>query len=219
MERLAKIVSWVFLPLLTPIYALVIVMFVPSWEKNILQPNSLYVLTTGQKMSVVYLFTLFCFLAPSIVIVMMRFQGMLSSVMMENRKERYIPAFATVISGIALVYIIATKIPPELFGFGFLLGIALGALATVIICTMLTFVYKVSLHAAGMGILCGFLMVYNAHMYLFELKYVVIAFLASGLVMSMRMVLKAHNYAQSVIGFCIGFSVTFCTVLGTLLYL
>lgn len=205
MQTAAKILSWLFLPLLIPVYALAVVMFIPSLERNLLQPNSLFMLGFKQKLAIIYLFTLFSFLAPSIVIAFLRLQGFLSSVTMENRKERLLPAAATILSGSVLIYTIYSKISQEMFGFTFLAALSWGSLITVVICTLITLRYKISLHAAGMGILCGFLVSYFASMYFFHLACVVIAFLVSGMVMSARAYLKLHSQRELLFGFAIGF--------------
>lgn len=205
MQIAAKILSWLFLPLLIPIYALAIVMFTPSLERNLLQPNSLYMLGWEQKLAVIYLFALFSFLAPAIVIAFMRLQGFLTSVTMENRKERLLPAIATLLSGSVLIYTIYSKISPEMFGFTFLAALSWGSLITAALCTLITLRFKISLHAAGMGILCGFLVSYFASMYFFHLTFIVVAFLVSGIVMSARAYLKLHSQMELFLGFAIGF--------------
>jgi hypothetical protein len=218
MKLFARIISWVFLPLFAPIYALAIALYIPSLDSDFLQRNSLYALPSEVKLAILLMFTLFCVMAPSIVIVFMRMQGMLSSVMLDNRKERYIPALATMISGIGLVYMVYTKANPSVAGYYFLMGIALGSLITVVLCTLITFKYKISLHAAGMGILCGFLMAYFSEMKIYYLSIVVVAFLMSGVVMSMRMALGAHNLRQSLYGYAIGFVVTLYSCISLLYY-
>jgi hypothetical protein len=215
MERIAKIISWLFLPLLIPVYAIACVMLVPSEELSPLQQNSLFHLGNEQKLALLSLFSLFCFLAPSFVVVFLRMQGQLSSLMMENRKERYLPAFATVLSGAGLIYTIFSKIKPEMPGYVFIVGLAVGSLLTVLICTIATFRFKISLHAAGMGILTGFLMAYYSQMFVFPMWPIIIAFLLSGIVMSGRAVLKLHSQRELLSGYFVGF----ISVLGCCIYL
>jgi len=218
MKLFAKIISWVFLPLFAPIYALVIALYIPALDTDFLQRNSLYNHPAEVKFAILLMFLLFCVMAPSIVIVFMRMQGMLSSVMLDNRKERYIPALATIVSGIGLVYMVSTKANPSVPGYYFMMGIAVGSLVTVVLCTLITFRYKISLHAAGMGILCGFLMAYFSEMKIYYLSIVVVAFLLSGVVMSMRMALGAHDLRQSLYGYAIGFVVTLYSCISLLYY-
>lgn len=215
MEKIAKIISWLFLPLLIPVYAILCVMLVPSEELSPLQQNSLFHLANEQKFALVSLFSLFCFLAPSFVVVFLRVQGQLSSLMMENRKERYLPAFATILSGGGLIYTIFSKIKPEMPGYVFIVGLAIGSFVTVLICTIATFRFKISLHAAGTGILSGFLIAYYSQMLLFPMWPVVLAFLLSGIVMSSRALLKLHSQRELILGYFVGF----ISVLGCCIYL
>ncbi len=209
MTFFARFISWLFLPLLIPIYALLITMYVPAQEFMFLGNNNLYVLNDEQKIALLYLFTLFSFLAPSLVIVFLFIQGKIGSVMLEKRKERIIPSLAVIGFGIALLTMIYRKIPVEMTGFGAISGLAWGSFFTVLLLTLLTLKFKVSLHAGGMGILCAFLLVYDVHMVDYNFPILVATFLISGLVMSMRMYLGAHNLWQSLIGYFFGFTLTF----------
>lgn len=222
MVRLAKLISWICIPLLTPIYALLIAMYIRTIDKDFLQRNVLCEHPDKIKLAILFFFGLFCVIAPGIVIVIMRMQSMVSSVMLDNRRERYLPAIATIVSGVGLVYTVYSKLGPttgmSFSGYYFLLGLSLGSFFTVVVCTIITFWYKISLHAAGMGILCGFLLSYYSEMRSFPMTVVIIAFLASGVVMSMRMLLKKHDLRQSLYGYAVGFSITLCTCMWLLDY-
>lgn len=211
MIRLAKIISWICIPLLTPIYALLIALYIPTVDKDFLQRNVLCEHPSNVKVAILCIFGLFCVMAPSVVIVFMRMQRMVSSVMLDNRRERYVPAVATIVSGLGLIYTVYTKAGPSISGYYFLLGLALGSFFTVVICTLITFWYKISLHAAGMGILCGFVLAYYSEMRFFPMIVVISVFLISGVVMSMRMLLKKHDLRQSLYGYAVGFAITLCT--------
>ena len=112
----------------------------------------------------------------------------------------------TILFGISLLAILLFKVPQNLPGARFIFGLSLGSLLAVIVCTVLTFRWKVSLHAAGMGILTGFLYMYYSKMLFFPMLILVLAFIASGIVMSARMYLKLHTLPQLIIGFAIGFA-------------
>ena len=218
MTVVARIFSWLFLPLCAPLYALAIVMFTQSSERDFLEPNSLYILRDEHKFGIIYIFGLFSFIIPALTVLFLRIQGRVDSIMLNDRKERYIPAIVTTVSGIALLYMLIAYVPNQINGFRFLLGLALGSFITVICCTIITFRYKISLHAAGMGILAGFLVAYDAHMLDFNILYVALVFLFSGIVMTMRMVLGAHNLSQCLLGFLTGFSLTFASVVLAMYY-
>lgn len=205
MKAISKILSWIFLPLLTPVYAVAIGMYVESWEADFYQGESLFSLDNRAKEFFLYLFTSFSFLAPALTILFLQTRGAVSSVMMEKRTERIIPSVMVVLFAVSLLAILLFKVPHNLPGARFIFGLALGSLLSVIVCTLLTFRWKVSLHATGMGILCGFLFMYYSKMLIFPLWILMAAFLASGLVLSARMYLKLHDLSQLLVGFFIGF--------------
>jgi membrane-associated phospholipid phosphatase len=207
MRVASKVISWIFLPLLAPVYAIAIAMYVFNLENyfSYYQENCLYVLPDKAKEVLMYLFAAFSFFAPALTVLFLQTRGSVSSVMMEKRTERIIPSIMVVLFGISLLAILLYKVPVTLNGSKFLFGLALGSLISVIVCTLLTFRWKVSLHATGMGILTGFLFVYYSQMLVFPIWILVLAFLASGIVMSARMYLKLHSLSQLLVGYTIGF--------------
>jgi len=129
-----------------------------------------------------------------------------TSVMMEKRTERIIPSIMVVLFGVLLLAILLLKVPATIPGARFIFGLSFGSLLAVIVCTILTFRWKVSLHAAGMGILTGFLYMYYSQMLIFPMWILVLSFLASGIVMAARMYLKLHSLTQLIVGFAVGFT-------------
>lgn len=205
MKVFSQLISWIFLPLLAPVYAITIAMYVESWEADFYQGESLFSLPAQAKEFFIYLFTSFSFLAPALTVLFLQTRGSVTSVMMERRSERIIPSIMTILFAVSLFLILLLKVPQNLPGARFIFGLALGSLISVVVCTLLTFRWKVSLHATGMGILCGFLFMYYSNMLIFPLWILMAAFLASGFVLSARMYLKLHNLSQLVVGFFIGF--------------
>ncbi|MDR0802128.1 hypothetical protein [Fluviicola sp.] len=207
MKAVSKILSWIFLPLLAPVYAIAIAMYIENWEDlhSFSQDNNLYILDVRAKEVFLYLFTSFSFLAPALTVLFLQTRGSVSSVMMEKRTERIIPSIMVVLFGISLLAILLYKVPGWLPGARFVFGLSLGSLIAVIVCTVLTFRWKVSLHATGMGILTGFLFTYYSEMLIFPMWILVLAFITSGIVMSARMYLKLHSLPQLLAGFAIGF--------------
>lgn len=205
MKVLAKLISWIFLPLLAPVYALCIAMFIPSFTEDFFQENSLFVIDFTGKKVLLYLFGFFSFLAPALTVLFLQTRGKVSSVMMDNRTERIIPSVMVILYGISLLSILLLKVPSTFPGSKFLYGLALGSLIAVTCCTIITLKWKVSLHGTGMGILSGFVFCYYANMLLFPMWVLVLTFILSGVVMSARLILKLHTLSQLLIGFAIGF--------------
>lgn len=205
MKYAAKFFSWAFIPLLAPIYALLITMYSPSLTKEYYQENSLFILPQEAKQVILYLFGAFSFLAPALTILFLQTQGKISNVMMEKRAERLLPSALVILYAFSLLVLLLLKVPVTLPGSKFLFGLALGSLLSVLVSTLITVKWKVSLHGTGMGILTGFIFCYDSQMLLFNMTPLLAVIVVSGLVMSARMYLKLHTLPQLLSGYLIGF--------------
>ena len=208
----SKLFSWIFLPLLAPVYGVLITVFLYSEEALISQKNTLFRIPYEAKWAIVYLFGAFSFLAPAITLLIMHLRGSISTIMLDKRSERIVPSIMVILYALTLFILLHVRVPDRLPGILFLKALSLGSLITVLICTIITLKWKVSLHAAGMGILTGFLLGYFGHMYLFDWRVLPLVFIASGVVMTARMMLGAHNVWQCMAGYAIGLVVNVIVV-------
>ena len=71
MRVLAHIISWLFLPLLMPIYAVAVALYIPSMEQNFFQEDTLYWLNPKFKLVVIAWFSIFSFFAPAFSLLIM----------------------------------------------------------------------------------------------------------------------------------------------------
>lgn len=205
MNLVAKIISWLFLPLLAPVYALLIVFYTVNLESDFFMGNNLYILLDEQKNAILSLFIIFSFVGPAISVLLLRMSGQITTVMMDNRSERIVPSIMTNLFGISLLSILMWKMDLNIFpGARYIFGLAAGSCSTVLMCTLITRKWKISLHAAGMGILVGFLISYFYNMEIFNLYYLLAAVIISGVVMSARLQLGAHDLKQLFAGFFVG---------------
>lgn len=213
MNTLAKFTSWLFLPLLAPVYALAIALYTEVLEKDITKSFALFILNDEAKHALLYLFFALAFIGPAIVLLLLLMRGSIKTLLLEDRKERVYPSIMVNLFALFLILILLKIVPAEFRGLPLLLALSIGSFLTVLTCTILTLKWKVSLHAAGMGILTGFVFAYFLAMSYFPVWMVPMCFLLSGLVMSMRIYLQAHNLSQSFVGFGIGFLINFVAVL------
>lgn len=204
MNLVAKIISWLFLPLLAPVYALLIAFYTVNLESDFFMGNNLYVLYDDQKNAILSLFFIFSFVGPAISVLLLRMSGQITTVMMDNRSERIVPSIMTNLFGISLLSILLWKMDLTFPGARYIFGLAAGSCSTVLMCTFITRKWKISLHAAGMGILVGFLISYFYNMETFNLNYLLAAVIISGVVMSARLQLGAHDLKQLFAGFFVG---------------
>jgi membrane-associated phospholipid phosphatase len=202
MEKLARILSWVFIPLNAPVFALAIAAYLQS-DSLTQRQEVIFLLRDEWKFMLVLVFAFFSVVIPAFTILFLRSSGLITTVMMDNRKERLLPSLFVNASAIALYFVLQTKDPDSLLPSA-IYGLAIGSFATVFICTIITQWWKVSLHAAGMGIITGFLFAYYGGLVFYEFWVLPLSLIASGLVMSARMYLGKHTLAQCLVGYFIG---------------
>jgi membrane-associated phospholipid phosphatase len=91
----------------------------------------------------------------------------------------------------------------------FVFALALSGILISIVHYFLNLWKKVSIHAGGAGIMFGFLLAYVLEQSEYQIWIIIVAILASGLVMTARLYLKKHTMSEVVIGWFVGTFITF----------
>lgn len=175
--------------------------FHPTWMMIIMLLSGLTRFTPGNDISFITItFAVTC-LIPAMIIIMMKKWHVIDSFEMEEREDRLGPLF------IMILFIFVTlrffnKIP--------LLSIYSFYLTTVIVVTILafiiTFFWKISLHALGWGNLTACLFIMTTASMRLYLLYFIGSIVISGIVAAARLKLKSHSAAQIYSGFAMGFA-------------
>lgn len=175
--------------------------FHPTWMMIILLLSGITRFTPGNDLTFLTITISMTFLIPALIIVMMKKWHVIGSVEMEDRDDRLAPLF------IMVLFLYGTL---RFFNKFQLFSIFSLYLTTVIVVTILAFVitffWKISLHALGWGNLtaCLFIMTTaSMHMYL---PYFIGSIIISGIVAAARLKLKSHSTAQIYSGFAMGFA-------------
>ncbi|MDA7728725.1 hypothetical protein N8838_01060 [Flavobacteriales bacterium] len=145
---------------------------------------------------------------PLISIFFLIKSGKVSSLEMNNHKERSIPLFRTALwMGIGYytlenILVFSPIIKAEL----------IGAISIILIASIISKYWKISLHLLGIGgvvgVLIGLEIIYG------NLQHLIIIFIfLSGVLAMARIKEKAHNYPQVYIGFLVGLSVELLIIL------
>jgi len=204
MTFFSKLFSWLFLPLFTPIYGLLIVLYLPSRPSSFLLMDSLYHYPYQVKMLYLLLFGVFIVLAPGMSLLVLKFNKSITSLSLENREERSTPIsimiFYCIVLYLFLIFQENGAMVPNIIK-----GMALGGVVASAISYVLNRRFKVSLHGVGMGALAGFVLMYFTGMELYSLAVLLLVFILGGVVLSMRMYLKSHNLKEVAIGYGLGF--------------
>ena len=141
------------------------------------------------------------FVVPALIIVMMKKWHVIDSFEMEDRDDRLGPLF------IMILFLYVTL---RFFNKIQLFSIFSFYLTTVIVVTILafiiTFFWKISLHALGWGNLTACLFIMTTASMNMYLPYFIGSIVISGIVMAARMKLKSHSNAQIYTGFAMGFA-------------
>jgi membrane-associated phospholipid phosphatase len=194
-QKLCKLISYIFHPALMPVVGYLLFFFLLSSEPF------------GQRqilfLSLIFLGT---FVVPAFFLLTLRYTGFISSLTMENRKERAVPFMFTTIFYTLLAYLMIKKVGYEIQVVLLTGGVALSMCLT----TLVTLFHKTSVHTIGISGLLGFLFSFQVANTSLELLFpIVILFFLTGIVMSSRLYLKAHTPNEVWSGFLIGFGTCF----------
>jgi len=189
MQLFLKIISYVFHPLFVPIAGtLAYFVITPKYSPLELQSGNIlpiFILTV---------------IIPIIFYLILLNLGVVGSIFMPSVRERTYP----VIIHIALLLMIVLKVIPNNYIaeiYYFFIGLIISALATLL---LLFLKLKISMHLMGMGSLFMYLVCLSIH---FEKNIIIglsLFILATGLVATSRLYLKAHSKPEVLIGFFIG---------------
>lgn len=205
MKALSNIVSWLFLPLFTPVIGLVLVMYVPSFAYT----DSLYYLPPEVKINLLIRYFFFGAVVPASGIIFMKFFGGVSSLEIDNRSERATPILFTLFSSVAL-YWMSFSGDYGIHFSQFLITYPAAASITLLVCLLLTLFWsKVSLHTAGVGMMTGFIFAYTAHQIDFEFWLLLLTIILSGMIMSARIYLEKHTLKETIVGWFCATIITF----------
>ena len=175
--------------------------FHPTWMMILLLLSGITRFTPGNDWTFLTItFSLTCLL-PALVIVMLKKWHFIESYEMDERDDRLGPLF------IMVLFLFVTL---RFFNKMPLFSIYNFYLTTVIVTTILAFVitffWKISLHALGWGNLTACLFIMTTVSMRLYLLYFLGSVVISGIVAAARLKLKSHSNAQIYSGFAMGFA-------------
>lgn len=201
--RLANFLSVAFHPLLMPTILFLLLLFIAP------TPLGAEPLELLMKLAVAGFVFIYTFAIPAYFVYLMKRWGLISSLKLENLKDRRLPYFVTAIIYTVLGYFLYSK-NSMLFPCGFILW----SISAVILCVgIISLWWQISAHAAGVGgmigALAGILVQLGEQNLFFPLLFLVIL---SGYVISARLALNAHTPAQVGAGFLIGLGLSLASI-------
>ncbi|MFA8299394.1 MAG: hypothetical protein ACEPOV_04480 [Hyphomicrobiales bacterium] len=193
-DKIAKVISMVFHPLLVPTYALILILNLNIYYLYALTPASKWIFG-------IFIFGL-TFLIPLVLMVFLKLIGFVSSFRMATKEDRIFPFMLT-----SIIYCLAYFFVKKFEFFAIFNYLLFGLTVTVVISMIVNIWWKISIHMIGAGGFCGAMIGLSLTLYLNNPLVCIIPILISGFIASARLKLKAHTPSQVYVGFGLGFIV------------
>ena len=193
--KLSKFISFAFHPILMPTYALLLLFqFSPIFSHFML---------VEQKTQILKLTIIFTFLLPIFSVLTLKKLKVVTSIYMENQKERKWPLLFTLGWFCLLLRLLET-----LHAHYIIVTLMLGAMLILLISVMISNFWKISLHMLGIGgVLGAFLAIHT--LFGGNIFLIITLLFCAGLVGFARVNENAHNLRQTYLGFIIGTCIEF----------
>lgn len=191
LDRLAKIISIVFHPLLMPVYGMAIIFSAPTLFGY---------LPFNVKKLLILILLINNVLLPLSFLPFFIHRNIISSWTITGRKERNYPLIITTLLYCITSYLIF-RFPVPLF----LKTYIFAATFISVIVTVINFWWKISLHSVGAGALISLVLLLSLKMLTPLEWYLIPAVLVAGLILSSRLKLNLHSPQQVWIGLFTGF--------------
>lgn len=199
-ERIARIISYVFHPLLIPSYFIAVLMSLNVFFALMIPVDA--------RWKIILLVLITSAIFPMIILYGMYRFRLLKSLTMETKEERLYPYLATSIFLFLTTYMIwQINISPVYY------YVMLGASILAVITMLINIYWKISAHTVSIGGVLGILIALQSVLLLDLLWLIAITILISGLIGFARLRVGSHTQAQIYTGYAIGFLGTFLLIL------
>jgi len=199
MLKLASIISAIFHPMIMPLACVFIAANFDWYVVGVSPP--------GQMRLVFLIIFLSTVAFPGINILLLRWYGVVSSLEMPKRRERFAPYISSAFFFALGYYLLRRANLPDV-----VYSILFGCMLALVLVTFINFVWKISAHATGafglVGTTAGLFAVHSFDNVLLLCSVILIG----AFVMTSRLVLKAHIPSQVYAGAILGF---FCLYLSS----
>ncbi|MCX6231535.1 MAG: hypothetical protein NTZ33_08320 [Bacteroidetes bacterium] len=195
-QKIARIISYIFHPLLMPVYTFGILFNVKTYFAS--------VFTSQGKLIIMLFIFIATFIFPAVMTFFLLKLGKISSLQLEKREERTLPFLFSIIFYFGAFYMMRNAGIPAIYYF-----IMLAATMMVIMALIINFRFKISVHTMAMGALTAILTAVSYRFGIELLLLIVISIILSGLVAFSRLTLHAHRTSEVYSGWLLGFTLMF----------
>lgn len=162
---------------------------------------SLAAMSYQSKSTVISVIVSLTAIIPLVIVGLLKITNSITSIQMEDKKDRKWPYIATVMG-----YIFSFYLLHKVGVSSILLKYLLAGIGIVVSISLINYFWKISVHMASMGALLGLLVIANFDNYI-DLRLMIAGIvLISGIVASARLFANAHNILQIISGFALGFA-------------
>ncbi|MFN2379500.1 MAG: phosphatase PAP2 family protein [Bacteroidales bacterium] len=191
LRLISQVVSILFHPVFMPLYGLLIIFFAPT----------IFIYIPGNIKRVLFMLVLInMMVVPLAMLPLFRYRNIISSYSLTDAGERVMPlALGLLMYILTTIIFFSYQIPALIKSF------ILAASVVVFILLMVTLIWKISIHSAGMGGLLATVMALSVRMGAPLTVWLAALILLSGVVMASRLYLGAHKPGQVYWGFLTGF--------------
>lgn len=193
---LARFFSFMFHPLLIPTAGMILLFHLNAYIG--------FSVPASAKHFILIILFVNTAVAPVTFLFLLKRSGFISNLLLDERHERLLPMLVSALFFILTYFLLKQVSLPSMVYY-----YMMGATLLVLICLMITFCWKISLHMASMGGLTGFLIVSSLLLRTDAVWLIMLAVLISGFVGSSRILLRSHTPAQVYAGFMLGLMVMF----------
>lgn len=192
-ERIALAFTTLFHPLLIPTLGIFILFQLNTYIAFSIAPEARRFI-----IAIVFINTA---IAPVLSFLIMKKTGYIKDFSLSERSERILPLLVAAALFFITYYMLRQLPLPSLVYF-----YVISATLLLLLTMMVSFFWKISIHMVALGAFTGFLIITTLLLRTDINWLIILAFMASGLTGSSRLVLKVHTPAQVYAGFLMGIS-------------
>lgn len=193
--KLSHLLSWVFVPLMMPVYGVVL-----AFSLSILEFTGL-----GVRLAFTAVVLALNVLIPTIIVLVLKRIGLVRDIGLNDRRERFIPYLVCILCLVGTAVFMKFKMSPAWLVLFFYGGAAAGVVEAIV-----NHWWKISVHAAGIAGIVALLL----HMLMDDYcssateAWLLVCVALAGMLGSARIWLGRHTLMQVLAGYAVGF----CTV-------
>lgn len=192
LTRLSNVLSWVFVPLLMPVYGTIL-----AFSTSILA-----FVSPGTQFAFTLIVAAFNLIAPAIIFALLKKMNVISDIGLNKRRERTLPYAICILCLLGTAVFMWSKGAPLWLVMFYGGGAAAGLVELVV-----NRWWKISVHAAGMAGVVALLIriLVSGYPRPGIMIWIIIAVIATGMLGSARVWLGRHTVTQVMAGYAVGF--------------